>query len=149
MKNVQVWCLLGVLSLAGSAALQAQQAGGSTEKAVMALEDQWLKAQQTNNADLVDPLLAEKFVATSEEGKVSTRTQYLAEVRATKFASAANENVHVTVFGHTAIATGTWKGGGTNEKGKPFEEHVQWTDTWVKMADGKWQCVATQSTTVK
>src|SRR5215472_7244097 len=108
MKNARMWCLIGVLSLASTAALQAQQAGGATEKAIMALEDQWLKSQQTNNVDLAAPLLADKFVATTEEGKVSSRTQYLADSKATKFASAANENVQVTVFGHTAIARGLW-----------------------------------------
>ena len=149
MKNARMWCLIGVLSLASTAALQAQQAGGATEKAIMALEDQWLKSQQTNNADLAAPLLADKFVGTSEAGKVSNRTQYLADAKASKIASAANENVQVTVFGNTAIARGLWVGKGTDEKGKPFDERVQWTDTWVKMPDGKWQCVATQSTTVK
>ena len=149
MKNARVWCLLGLLSLASAAVLQAQQAREATDKAIMALEDQWLKSQQTNNPDLAAPLLADKFVSTSEEGKVSNRTQYLADAKASKVTSAANENVHVTVFGHTAIATGLWVGKGTNEKGKPFDLRVQWTDTWVKMSDGKWQCVATQSSTVK
>jgi ketosteroid isomerase-like protein len=56
--------------------------------------------------------------------------------------------VLVTVFGDTAIATGGFKGTGT-EAGKPFDEHVRWTDTWVKMPDGKWQCVASQGSPVK
>jgi ketosteroid isomerase-like protein len=148
MKNAQAWCL-ALLSLAGTAVLQAQQAGGATEKAIMALEDQWLKSQQTNNPDLTAPLLADKFVGTSEDGKVTNRAQYLADAKASKIASAANEDVQVAVFGHTAIATGSWVGKGTDEKGKPFDERVRWTDTWVKMPDGKWQCVATQSTRVK
>jgi len=149
MKNAQMWCLLGLLSLAGTSVLQAQQTGGATEKAVMALEDEWLKAQQTNNADQIAPLLADKFVGTTDDGKVMNKAQYLADAKATKITSAANENVKVTVFGHTAIATGLWTGKGTNEKGKAFDLRVQWTDTWIRMPDGKWQCVATQSTPVK
>jgi len=27
---------------------------------------------------------------------------------------------------------------------KPFDETARWTDTWVKMPSGKWQCVADQ-----
>ena len=42
---------------------QAQTTGG-TEKAVAALEEQWLQSQKTNNPDLVAPLLADKFVST-------------------------------------------------------------------------------------
>jgi ketosteroid isomerase-like protein len=55
----------------------------------------------------------------------------------------------VTVFGKTAIATGGFKGKGTGSDGKPFDDHSRWTDTWVKMPDGKWQCVASQDTLIK
>ena len=149
MKNTKVWCLLGLLSLAGAAVSQAQQTSGATEKAVMALEDQWLKSQKTNNPELVAPLLADKFISTGDDGKVTNKAQALANAKASKFISAEGENVQVTVFGDTAIATGLWIGKGTDEKGKPFDVRDRWTDTWTKMPNGKWQCVATQSTAVK
>jgi hypothetical protein len=149
MSYTKVWCLLGLLSLGSAAVSQAQQTGGGTEKAVMSLEDQWLKSQKTNNPDLVAPLLADKFVSTGNDGKVTNKAQSLADAKASKIVSAENENVQVTVFGDTAIATGLWVGKGTDEKGKPFDVRDRWTDTWIKMPNGKWQCVATQSTTVK
>ena len=149
MKLARELCLLGLLSLFSLVTVQAQQATGGTEKAIVALEDQWLKSQKTNDSDLVAPLLAEKFVSTGDDGKVTNKAQYLANAKATKNLSAENENVLVTVFGDTGIATGLWVGKGTDEKGKPFDLHVRWTDTWVKMPNGKWQCVATQSTQVK
>jgi hypothetical protein len=148
MKHAQM-CLLGLLSLFSFVTVQAQQATGGPEKAIAALEDQWLKSQKTNNADLASPLLAEKFVSTGSDGKVTNKAQYLADARASKNLSAENENVSVTVFGDTSIAAGLWVGKGTDEKGKPFDVRVRWTDTWVKMPNGKWQCVATQSTEVK
>jgi ketosteroid isomerase-like protein len=149
MSYTKVWCLLGLLSLGSAAVSQAQQTGGGTEKAVMSLEDQWLKSQKTNNPDLVALLLADKFVSTGNDGKVTNKAQSLADAKASKIVSAENENVQVTVFGDTAIATGLWVGKGTDEKGKPFDVRDRWTDTWIKMPNGKWQCVATQSTTVK
>jgi uncharacterized protein (TIGR02246 family) len=149
MKNTWVSCLLGLLSLGSAALLQAQQTSGGTEKAIAALENQWLQAQQTNNPDLVAPLLADKFVSTGADGKVTNKVQALADAKASKFVSAKNENVQVTVFGDTAIATGLWVGKGTDEKGKPLDGDYRWTDTWVKMPNGKWQCVATQSSLVK
>jgi len=136
-------------SLASAAVSQAPQTSGATEKAVMALEDQWLKSQKTNNSDLVAPLLADKFVSTGNDGKVTNKAQNLADAKASKIVSAENENVQVSVFGDTAVATGLWVGKGTDEKGKPFDVRDRWTDTWIKMPNGKWQCVATQSTTVK
>jgi ketosteroid isomerase-like protein len=148
MKNTWVSCLLGLLSLGSAALSQAQQTSGGTEKAIAALENQWLQSQKTNSPDLVAPLLADKFVSTGADGKVTNRAQMLADSKASKFVSAENENVQVTVFGDTAIATGLWVGKGTDEKGKPLDAHVRWTDTWVKMPSGKWQCVATHSSPV-
>jgi ketosteroid isomerase-like protein len=149
MKNTRVWCLLGLLSLGSAAVSQAQQTSGATEKAVAALENQWLESQKTNNPDLVAPLLADKFVSTGSDGKVTNKAQMLADSKARKYASAEYENVQVTVFGDTAIATGGFKGKGTDPSGKPFDEHERWTDTWVKMPNGKWQCVATQASPIK
>ncbi len=70
MKRTWLWCLLALLSLGSASLSQAQQASGATEKAVAALEDQWMQSQKTNNPDLVAPLLADKFVDTTSDGKV-------------------------------------------------------------------------------
>jgi hypothetical protein len=144
-----MWCLLGLLSVGSTAWSQAQQNSGGTEKAIAALENQWLQSQKTNNPDLVAPLLADKFVSTGGDGKVSNKAGMLADAKARKYASAEYENVQVTVFGDTAIATGGYRGKGTDASGKPFDEHERWTDTWLKMPNGKWQCVATQASPVK
>ena len=149
MKHTHALCLLGLLSLFSLASVQAQQATGGTEKAIMSLEDQWLRAEKTNNPDLIAPLLADKFINTGVDGKVNNKAQSLADAKASKFVSAEGENVQVSVFGDAAIATGLWVGKGTDEKGKPFDLRVRWTDTWIKMPGGKWQCVASQGTEVK
>jgi len=149
MRNTRAWYLLGFLLLGGAAWSQAEQTSGGTEKAVAALENQWLQSYKTNNPDLVAPLLADKFVSTDGDGKVMNKSQSLADAKATKNLSAEYENVQVTVFGDTAIATGGYKGKGTDSSGKPFDTHTRWTDTWVKMPNGKWQCVASQDTPIK
>jgi ketosteroid isomerase-like protein len=77
------------------------------------------------------------------------KAESLADAQATKNTSVDYENMQVTVFGDTAIATGGYKGKGTDVSGKPFDVHLQWTDTWVKMANGKRQCVASQDTPIK
>jgi ketosteroid isomerase-like protein len=148
MKKTLMWCLIGLLSLGSAAWLQAQQTGG-TEKAVAALEQQWLQSQKTNNPDLVAPLLADKFVSTGSDGKVVGKAEMLAMAKATKYDSAELEDVKVTVFGDTAIATGGFKGKGTDTSGKPLDVNERWTDTWVKMPSGNWQCVASHVSTIK
>jgi ketosteroid isomerase-like protein len=148
MKKTWMCCLSVLLLLASAAWSQAQTSGG-TEKAVTALEQQWMQSQKTNNPDLVAPLLADKFVNTGTDGKVTGKAETLANAKATKYESIEYEDLKVTVFGDTAIATGGSKAKGTDESGKPLDEHVRWTDTWVKMPNGKWQCVASQGSAVK
>ena len=147
MKKSLTWCLVGLLLLGSVSGLQAQKTN-ETEKAVAALEQQWLQSQKTNNPDLVAPLLADKFVNTSGDGKVTGKAETLATAKANKYDSADYDDVKVTVFGDTAIATGGFTAKGTDASGKPFNTRERWTDTWVKMPNGKWQCVATHGSPI-
>src|SRR5580704_16225444 len=147
VKKTLILCLTVFAVLSGVVWSQAQSSG--TEKAVAALEQQWLQSQKTNNPDLVAPLIAEKFIGTGADGKVTNRTQLLADAKASKYDSMEYEDVKVTVFGDVAIATGGSKAKGTDESGKPMNTHDRWTDTWVKMPSGKWQCVASHVSPIK
>lgn len=149
MKRTLVSCLLGLLVLVTGAWSQEKNAGGETEKAVAALEQQWLQSEKTNNPDLVAPLLADKFVNTDDEGKVSGKAAMLAEAKATKYESISYGDVKVTAFGNTAIATGDFTAKGTDPSGKPMDVHERFTDTWVKMPNGKWQCIASHQSPIK
>jgi len=133
----------------GSAARLQAQTTGATEKAVAALEQQWLQSQKTNNPDLAVPLLADKIVITMSNGKVMNKAEFLADAKATKYVSAELEDVKVTVFGDTAIATGGFKAKSTDASGKLMDTHERFTDTWVKMPSGNWQCVASHESPVK
>jgi ketosteroid isomerase-like protein len=148
MKNKIALCLLGVISL-GVAVAQAQPADGTAEKAVAAAEEQWTQSERTNNPDLAAPLLAEKLIYIDTDGSISNRAKFLADAKATKFASVDVEGLHITVFGHTAIATMVFRGKGTDSKGKPMDLNARWADTWVKMPDDKWQCVLSQGSDLK
>jgi ketosteroid isomerase-like protein len=149
MKRTVIYTLLGALALGAAGILQAQMPMGETEKAVAAQEHQWLQSQKTNNAEMLAPLLAEKFVNTGQDGKVTNRVQTLADAKATHWTSVDYENLEVVVYGDAAVATGEFMGKGTDSKGKPMDEHERFTDTWVKMAGGKWQCVASHGSTIK
>jgi ketosteroid isomerase-like protein len=148
MNNKWIWSLIGLLSLAGAGVSQAQQSGDDTAKAVLALENQWLEADKTNKPDMAEPLIAEQYVATGADGTLETKTQTMADAKARKYTGAIYQDVKATVFGTTVIVIGIYKGKGTQD-GKPFDENFRWTDTWVKMPSGKWQCVATQYTSLK
>jgi ketosteroid isomerase-like protein len=150
VKKISIWCLIGfvLLQIASAARSRAQTIGGA-EKAVAALEERWLQSQKTNDPDLVAPLLADNFVSTSSDGKVFSKAEFLATQKTIKWSSAENSDLKVTVFGDTAIATGNEKLKGTNASSKPLDLNERWTDTWVKMASGKWQCIATHQSSIK
>jgi ketosteroid isomerase-like protein len=148
MKKTWIWCLACLVSVVSVAWSQDKQTDSGTEKAVAALEQKWLQAQKTNNADLLAPLLADKFVSTGSDGKVTGKAETLANIKSTKFVNAEYDDLKVTVFGTTAIATGGFKGKGTDGSGKALDVHERWTDTWVKMPNGQWQCVASQGSPV-
>jgi ketosteroid isomerase-like protein len=148
MKRLLPWCVIALFLLTTATFSHAQKTA-DTQKAVADLEQQWLKSQQTNNTALVEPLLAEGFTNTSSDGKVSNRTQTIADAKATKYTSVDYLDLKVMVFGDTAIAVGTFRGKGTDSSGKPLDSNERFTDTWVKMPSGKWQCVASHQSPIK
>lgn len=107
-----------------------------------------MESQRTNNPDLLAPLLADSIVATDPEGKVRDKTGMLAFAKAAKFESVEYTDVEVRVYGDAAVVTGAFHGKGTDADGKAFGAPERWTDTWVKMPDGKWRCVATHGSLI-
>ena len=148
MKSSRACCFLGLVVLTSAVWSQAQQSAGA-EQAVTAMEQKWLQSQKTNDPELVAPLLADKFVNTGSDGKVTNKVESLAEAKATKYDSAAYDDLKVTAFGDVAIATGVFTAKGTDASGKPLDLHERFTDTWVKMKNGQWQCVASHGSPIK
>jgi ketosteroid isomerase-like protein len=136
-----LWGSVALAMTMSGAAAQAATAAGAAQ-AVITGEHQWLKAQQTNNAELLSPLLADRIVETEQDKVFVGKKAVLAEAKVEIWSSAEYPELKVTVFGRTAIAIGTFIGKETIA-GKPVNVRVRFTDTWVKMANGKWLCVAT------
>lgn len=147
MKNTALWALAALVLLVNPTLIHAQKST-DTEKAVAALEQQWLDTQKANKPDLSVPLLADKYVMTDADGKVYDKVGLIALQKTFKWTSVEYADLKITVYGDAAIAIGLWKAKGTDASGKPIETAERFTDTWVKMASGKWQCVASQVTTV-
>ncbi|MBS0379856.1 MAG: nuclear transport factor 2 family protein [Proteobacteria bacterium] len=133
---------LGLVTTAGA------QAVGDPVKLVLALEARWLQADKTNNPALAEPLLADDYVSTGADGELSGKAETLADARARRYTGAVMEDIKARAFGHTVVVTGGYRGKGIAPDGKPFEDHLRWTDTWVRMHDGRWQCVASHYTAI-
>ena len=121
----------------------------SPEKAIADLERQWAEAQKVGNAAVVDPMLADSFINTDADGETYGKAQLLSNLKGGKWDVNGISDVKVKVYGDAAVATGGWRGKGVDGDGTHMDRSERWTDTWVKMKDGKWRCVASQQTTSK
>jgi hypothetical protein len=148
MRRFFSWCVLALVLLATGPSSPAQK-NAAAEKAIADLEQQWLKSQQANNPEPLGTLLANGFTNTSSEGTVSNKAESIATAKATKYTSVDYGDLKVTVFGDTAIAVGTFRAKGTDASGKPLDANERFTDTWVKMSGGKWQCIASHQSPIK
>jgi ketosteroid isomerase-like protein len=141
-------CLFG-MTIAANAVYAQSSAASGTEQAVMALEQKWLQSQKNNDTAMLEPLLADNIADTSTEGKLLTgKAAVVKDAKAVKWTSAEYTDMKVTVHGDAAIVTGIFNGKGTDAAGKAVNVHERFTDTWVKMPDGKWLCVASHGSNI-
>jgi ketosteroid isomerase-like protein len=124
-------------------------AQGSVEKALLDLERQWVKASSAGDGDALAPLLAADFVSVQSDGTTQTKAVYVANARKGKWQVNDVSDMKVQVHGDSAVVIGVWTGKGTDGTGKAFDGRERFVDTWVKMPDGKWQCVASVGVTMK
>ena len=148
MKRTSLLMVLALLCSVATRSSHAQDAP-DVAKAITDLEFKWAEAQKDGKPDVVDPLLADRFTNTDTDAKVTGKKDLLANLKGGKWDHNAISDVKVTVFGHVAIATGAWAGKGVDGDGTKVDRHERWTDTWVRMPGGLWQCVASQQTELK
>ncbi len=135
--------LLFVLLMSSSAVLA--QNRNEAEGKLVAMENAWNAAQRDRDTGALDAMVSENFVNTDYDGSFQNKAGFLASVKdpGVTITSAVNNDVHVFMYGDTAIVVGGYTTKGTL-KGKPFEHKGRFTDTWVKTGS-KWQCVASSS----
>ena len=144
-----VWATVTNVTYAQPAKSPSVSDMNSAEQAVLALEQKWLQSQKTNDTALLEPLLADNIADTSTEGKLMTgKAAVVKDAKGVKWSSAEYTDMQVTMHGNAAIVTGIFNGKGTDTAGKPVNVHERFTDTWVKMHDGKWLCVASHGSNI-
>ena len=119
------------------------------DQTLMDLERQWVKAALASKGEALAPLLATDFVSIQSDGAMQTKAQYVANTNKGKWQVSEVSDMKVQVHGNSAVVTGVWTGKGTDGTGKNVDGKERFADTWVKMADGKWQCVASASAPLK
>ena len=115
----------------------------ATERQLFRLEDAWAQAAVRHDAVAMGRLVDRRWVYTDESGRMN-RDQGIAAFTTgpDTVTWAGNENMRGTVFGTTAVVTGTLWMRGHNAQGE-FEHRYRYTDVWLK-AGGQWKCIASQ-----
>jgi len=126
----------------------AQSASSDEGGRVLGLEKAWNKAIEVKDTKALDQLLAPTFVAVEIDGTVSSKSEFLASIKAPEYqpSQAVNEDMNVQVYGNSAVVVGIFRIKGV-EKGKPYVRRERFIDTWIKQNQG-WQCVASSATLI-
>jgi ketosteroid isomerase-like protein len=116
---------------------------------IASMESAWVQAEMAHDAHALEPLLADTFVNTDDDGSFMNRTQWLSHVGRgdDHYQQLAVDGQAVRVYGNAAVVTGRYHEK-IEVKGKVTESRGRFTDVWVKQ-NGTWKCVASQSTLAK
>ena len=137
--------LFALLFLFSSLALPqtfAQSEGDETK--IIALENLWNQIQIAHDADAMGTMLDEDFVLTDFDGSVLNKPQFLVTIRdkSNQLTLEVTQDMKLHRHGDTVVVIGSTHEKGT-AKGKPYEHHGRFTDTWIKR-NGQWLCIASQ-----
>jgi len=110
---------------------------------VLALDNSWNRALETNDTKALDLLLADSFVSIDIDGSMQTKDEFLASLKGPGYqvpAHAVTEQSKVDVYGNSAVVVGIFRTQNAR-KGKSVTRRERFLDTWVKI-DRTWKCVA-------
>lgn len=137
-RRVLVWCLAFALA----PALRAQSDSSSAQRAIRALEEQWLA---TSDSATLDRILADDFLHVVGPGQTITKSQHIAwAVKHPRPNSrhARFDALTIRVFGDAAVATGTVA---VADDVSHTTSRDSFTDVFV-YRDGAWRAVSAQET---
>jgi ketosteroid isomerase-like protein len=119
------------------------------EKAVMAVEKQWVNALLKNDAAALDKLLGDDLSYTHSSAKTETKADVLQVVKsgATKYDAIDLKNTKLRQYGSVVVATHdlTLKSAMSNKTNPGGVTKLYVTLVWAKQGSG-WQLVSRQAT---
>ena len=110
---------------------------------VLALDNSWNRAIETNDVRAMDLLLADGFVSIDYDGSIQTKGEFLASLRTPGYqgpSQSVTEQSKAEVYADSAIVYGVYRTKSA-EKGKTVVRRERFLDTWVNV-NHTWKCVA-------
>jgi len=135
------WLLVALLVCAGSWAGRAQEdSDADTKSKIVAMEHVWAEAYRDKDPRALARILDDGFVCVSSDGKLYSRVEILADVKASDSLQLLMDSMVVRLHGDTAIITGIFRTTGL-EHGKPFARRERFVDTWL-YRNGQWVSIS-------
>jgi ketosteroid isomerase-like protein len=140
---------LAILALGAAAFVRGDSKPADDETQLIQLERAWNQAEAAADPAAITSLFEETLIYVDYDGSLMNKTEYLHSVSNTtaKPDHLYDEGMKAYVYGTTGIVSGIYRETGAT-KGKPYTRRARFTDSWVKR-DGKWKCVASQSTLIQ
>lgn len=136
--------LILAIALSLSVCAAAQNPSQSEEGArVLALDNSWNRALETNDTKALDLLLADSFVSIDIDGSIQTKREFLVSLKTAGYqvpSQAVTEQSKVEVYGDSAIVYGVFRTKSV-VKSKSVTQRERFLDTWVNI-NHTWKCVA-------
>jgi uncharacterized protein (TIGR02246 family) len=121
-------------------------------EAIVALEEQWRKAQVAGDTAAMDKLLSDDYVGVTSTGEVNTKAQQLERVRQRTFVVSRLELSDIKVKfigeGQVAIVTTHATIEGINN-GAPITGNFIYTRVYQHTANGQWKITSFEATRVR
>lgn len=114
------------------------------------LEQNWRDALLHRNANAMDGLLADDYIAITSNGTLQSKEQTLANLRAgmLHFASIQFSDRKVRFYGQTALVTSRAEVSGTNADGD-ISGSYRYTRVYIKDEKGNWKIVSFETSRIR
>jgi hypothetical protein len=143
---VRVMVLLFAFAWGAPLPRWSQDPDAHAESRIIALEHAWSQAAESKDLRSLDVLLDDSFIYVDLQGRLLTKTEVMADVKASAVQQFVTSEMTAHLYGNATIVTGVFRMKGI-EKGKPFLLLGRFTDTWI-YSGGSWACVASQATSI-
>jgi hypothetical protein len=122
--------------------------GADASQTLIELENTWVAALAKADLAKLDAVFADTYVDTDEDGNRTDKRGVISALESgdLKIASIVLSDMHVHLYGQSAIVTGT-AAQSLAYKGHPAVPRIVFTDTFV-LQDGRWRAVASHRSAV-
>ena len=114
---------------------------------IVVLEKETAHAMALNNASFFQRVYSDDYVGTAPSGEVFDRSRLVHSIQSStiKYSDFIATDIHVRLFGPTAVVTCTWSTRGAQD-GRNFSKQYRVIHVYLKNVVGGWKVVAGQET---